>query len=304
MTASVDLFANLKLLDNAITNCATRVSTYHNVVVDLRRQMWRNRWTLTYLRLARCVRAPAATYSLWELGLFLVGAAMGGVTAFIVCAQLLDTYKWAIAGALIVAAAADGLIYALMRYPSDSHLSIAISDTISALNDTQERRKPSLAKLTQCSQELSNLKRERSELLSSISWKRATLLQQNWKAMRDSEWEEFLVQVFNALGANAKRIGKAGDQGVDLIVEHCGRRIAVQAKGYYNAVNNKAVQEAVAGKAHHGCCTSAVITNSRFGRSAIELALSNNCILIGEDQFPDFVMGAVEYFQDSRVSPI
>jgi len=46
--------------------------------------------------------------------------------------------------------------------------------------------------------------------------------------------------VFAALGAKVRRIGGTGDQGVDLIVEFGVKCVAVQAKGYYHAVNNKA----------------------------------------------------------------
>jgi restriction system protein len=120
--------------------------------------------------------------------------------------------------------------------------------------------------------------------------------------MRDSEWEEYLVEVFHALGAKAKRIGGAGDQGVDLLVEHSGARIAVQAKGYYHAVSNGAVQEAYAGMCHHGCCACAVITNSRFTKGAHDLAASTGCILIGEDEFPALVMGNFEFCVPQKVT--
>jgi restriction system protein len=109
--------------------------------------------------------------------------------------------------------------------------------------------------------------------------------------MRGYEWEEYLVEVCSALGARVERIGGAGDQGVDLIVELGAERVAVQAKGYVNAVNNKAIQEVYSGMALHRCTACAVITNNRFRKSAFELAESTNCILIGEDEFSDFVLG-------------
>ena len=93
-------------------------------------------------------------------------------------------------------------------------------------------------------------------------------------------------------------MGGSGDQGVDLIVESNGKRIAVQAKGYLHAVSNKAVQEAYTGMVHHRCCACVVITNSRFTSSARELAASTNCMLIGEDEFPDFVMGKLDLCRD------
>jgi hypothetical protein len=291
-------------LDNAISDCAARISTCRSAAEGIRRQISQNRRKLTYLRLAALIRAPAAKYSLWKFGLLFLSAAVAGIVAFMAFALLVDSYIWALVGAVATAVATGGLILTLLRYPTDSTLAQALTESATQLNNAHERYKTSLADLSKQTQQLESLTRERYELISSITWKRAALLQHNWKAMRDNEWEDYLVEVFTALGANARRIGRAGDQGVDLIVEGFGRRIAVQAKGYYNAVNNKAVQEAVTGKAHHGCCTAAVITNSHFRRSALELAESNNCVLIGEEQFPDFVMGTVDYFPNSRISGV
>jgi restriction system protein len=114
--------------------------------------------------------------------------------------------------------------------------------------------------------------------------------------MRGYVWEDYLVQVCRTLGAKVERTGKSGDQGVDLIVEFGTRRIAVQAKGFDDeyGVNNEAVQEAYTGKACYKCDACAVITNTRFMKSATQSAIATGCILIGEDEFPDFVMGKIE----------
>jgi HJR/Mrr/RecB family endonuclease len=139
--------------------------------------------------------------------------------------------------------------------------------------------------------QLKTLVDERRELITSDKLQRAMLLQRNWKAMRDDEWEDYLAEVCRTLGAKVERTGRSGDQGVDLVVEFGDRRIAVQAKGYYHVVNSAAVQQAVAGMAHYRCNACAAITNSRFTPGAKELAASNRCTLISEDEFPDFVMG-------------
>ncbi len=125
----------------------------------------------------------------------------------------------------------------------------------------------------------------------SLQFQRETLLQENWKAMRGPEWEDFLVRVFRLLGAAVEPTGTSGDQGVDLIVTLGPQRYAIQAKGYVSSVGNGAVQEAVAGMAHYRCNACAVITNSRFTTGAIALAESNRCRLIGEDEVPSLVMG-------------
>ena len=110
-------------------------------------------------------------------------------------------------------------------------------------------------------------------------------------------------EVFEALGYSVETTPASGDQGVDLIVAKHGRRTAVQAKGYYNSVSNKAVQEAFAGMAHYHCHACAVATNSRFTPAAKDLAASTGCILIDEHNMFDFVMGRVEVFKVTGGGP-
>jgi restriction endonuclease Mrr len=203
----------------------------------------------------------------------------------------------------------------LLYCPSDTQLSSAIVQgeadsrlayerlrqlkAIDGLIDVEEHLRKLLDERLELKRKLREEIREQKRKLHEANlfrrWQRKNLLQRNWKAMRGYEWEEYLVEVCRALGASrVDRIGGAGDQGVDLIVEFGAKRIAVQAKGYENPVGNTAVQEAYAGMTHHRCTACAVITNSWFRKSAIEIADSTFCILIGENEFPDFVMGKLE----------
>lgn len=81
------------------------------------------------------------------------------------------------------------------------------------------------------------------------------------------------------LGYNVTPTKASGDQGVDIIVEKGGMKIAIQAKCYLNTVGNTAVQEVLAGKGYYGADKCMVITNSNFSESAIKLAKVNNVIL-------------------------
>jgi hypothetical protein len=130
--------------------------------------------------------------------------------------------------------------------------------------------------------------------LNSLERIRGDLYRQNWKAMRDVEFEQFLEKVFLALGYLVETTATTGDQGVDLIVAKDGIRVAIQVKGYHSSVSNGAIQEAFAGMAHYQCHACAAITNSRFTSSAVALAKSTNCRLIDEESFRDFVMGRIE----------
>jgi restriction system protein len=97
------------------------------------------------------------------------------------------------------------------------------------------------------------------------------------------------------IGGTVERTAGVGDQGVDLFVVRGAQRTAVQAKGYFNSVGNDAVQQVVAGMAHYGCNACAVITNSHFTISAKALAESNRCLLIGEEELPNFVLGKIAF---------
>jgi len=112
-----------------------------------------------------------------------------------------------------------------------------------------------------------------------------------WRELRGVDFETFIAQVFQNLGYAVEGTPVSGDQGVDLIVIAGELRIAVQVKGYYNSVSNSAIQEVVAGMRFHSCVATCVVTNSRFTKSALELAASNDCLCIEEANFEDFVFG-------------
>jgi hypothetical protein len=105
-----------------------------------------------------------------------------------------------------------------------------------------------------------------------------------------------LAEVFTEPGYEVQHVGGTGDQGADLIITLCGRRIVIQVKGREGTVGNGAVQEAHAAKSFYCCHACCVITNSKFSPSAEILAKSVGCTLIDEDRLPDLVMGSFNLF--------
>jgi HJR/Mrr/RecB family endonuclease len=240
---------------------------------------------------------------LWKVGFLVIAAAAVAAVCFLLFINV--SVSAALVSCGLSAAFTAAAVYSLLYFPNDSRLTelIVDADIASREAQTQLRNVKANDGLRIIELELRDLNTEKLQLLETIRReiesgirRRAELLQLNWRAMRDNEWENYLVEVFKALGAKAERIGCSGDQGCDLIVEAGTMRIAVQAKGYHNSVGNSAVQEAFAGMHYHGCSMCAVITNSRFTQSAQELAVSTRCVLISEQQIPDFVMGQVEFF--------
>lgn len=105
------------------------------------------------------------------------------------------------------------------------------------------------------------------------------------------EFERYTGDIFKLLGYVVEVTGRAGDQGMDVLACKGSIRIAVQVKRYAGSVGNGAVQEAYAGQAHHRCHHCMVITSGYFTASAIELAKSTRCTLVGRDQIPAMIRG-------------
>ncbi len=143
------------------------------------------------------------------------------------------------------------------------------------------------AKLLAAEAEYSRLK---AVFESRLQWLRTC----QWQVMTGGQFENFLAQVFEEHGYIVEKIGRCGDQGVDLIVARGGSRVAVQAKGYVGGtVGNDAVQQVHAGMSFHRCNAAAVITNSRYTPSARALAQRIGCQLIDGSEIPDLIDGRI-----------
>jgi hypothetical protein len=123
--------------------------------------------------------------------------------------------------------------------------------------------------------------------------RRNQLLLRDWRHLRGIAFEQFLVEVFEALGFVVETTKASGDQGVDLIAMRDELRIAIQAKGYGGSVGNDSVQQAYTGMAFYRCNRCVVVTNSEFTRAAVEVADRVSCILIDRDRLPQLIAGQV-----------
>ncbi|GGC41033.1 hypothetical protein GCM10011386_36340 [Parapedobacter defluvii] len=94
------------------------------------------------------------------------------------------------------------------------------------------------------------------------------------------QFEIFCETKLKNEGWEVRRTKGSGDQGVDLIIVKAERKIAIQCKKSKTAINNKAVQEVVAGMKFYNAREGLVISNSSYTKSAISLAESNNIRLI------------------------
>ena len=97
--------------------------------------------------------------------------------------------------------------------------------------------------------------------------------------MSPSEFEHWCKTALHAAGWRARATGASGDQGADVVAEKGGVTVVLQCKLHRSAIGNKAVQEALAAKAHYGAAAAAVVSNAAFTRSAEALSRTTGVLL-------------------------
>jgi hypothetical protein len=80
----------------------------------------------------------------------------------------------------------------------------------------------------------------------------------------------------------------SGDQGIDVVASKQSMCVAVQCKRYSTPIGNKAVQEAFSGAKHYGADIAVVMGTGGFTKSAQDLAISTNVILLDAEMIDDF----------------
>lgn len=120
-------------------------------------------------------------------------------------------------------------------------------------------------------------------------------------AMDGFQFEDFLAEIFRAMGYDVKETKRTQDQGADLFVTRFDKNIVIQAKNYSGSVGNSSVQQVISAKTFFGCDEAMVVTNSYFTRSAKELADSTGVRLIDRDELQkyldDYNQKIIEDFQ-------
>jgi hypothetical protein len=264
-----------------------------------------------YLLSAHRFRAPAASIDNWPLLVFTIGPLAVGVLVFILVSLLLDAWSLAFGGFVLGALAGAGLFATLLHQPDDALLPMEIHQSEAKCQIERSRLEEILGQLAAANERLAALQKERRALATGERLQRAMLLQRNWKAMHDAEWEDYVVEVCRTLGANVQRTQSAGQNASrpgsspavaralaraadnTLVVTFSPRRIAVATPSGIRPFHTAAVQQLINGLGQQGCDAAAIITNTRLTTGGKELATARNCTLIGEDEFPDFVMGKI-----------
>ena len=199
-----------------------------------------------------------------------------------------------------VIAVAFGLSLAASFYlplafvPEDDVLRLGARDAEATIVEITAMVRQLSAEEGQLASEFHGAEKEYRRLRAAIDSRLHYLRTCAWEHMTGKDFEQFLARVFEERGYRVQWVGRAGDQGIDLIVDRNGSRVAVQAKGFVgHAVGNDAIQQAHTGSAFYQCQSSAVITNSRYTFAARALAERVGCRLIDGQQIPDLVEGRI-----------
>ena len=252
----------------------------------------RARRQLRYLQLAQRTRKPTASVEMWPIMLLVFGSGVVAVLTFILVHLIFDSFGIACLGLLVGAAAGAGLFASLLYRPADALLPTAIAEAESHAKLAEARLKEKVERITETKQRLQRLVDERRDQIASGKLQKAALLQRNWKSMRNSEWQDFVVEVCRTLGAKVDRVAHVDD--ATLIADFGSRRVAVLTRGDDHNVSSATIHQAIAARDRHHSDSCAVIINRRFTGAAQDFAQRNNCTAIGTGEFPDFVMGKIE----------
>jgi HJR/Mrr/RecB family endonuclease len=96
------------------------------------------------------------------------------------------------------------------------------------------------------------------------------------------EFEKYVAKYLRKQGFKTQ-ITEKYDLGIDIVATKDGVRYGVQVKRHKGVVGANAVRQAVTALSLYDCDRAMVITNSYFSKTAIRLALSNDCILLDRD---------------------
>jgi HJR/Mrr/RecB family endonuclease len=99
-------------------------------------------------------------------------------------------------------------------------------------------------------------------------------------SMSPLDYEKHCAELLRVAGWSIRHVGRSGDQGVDVVAEMRGTRVALQAKKWAYRCSNLGVQQVFAGRALYGAHIAVVVAPHGFSRSAQQNAQANGVFLL------------------------
>jgi hypothetical protein len=248
---------------------------------------------LRYLQFVRWIRKPAEVIEMWPVALIVIGGGLVGFLMVVVVSTVSGSLPLAVLSFLFGLAAGAAAFASVLYRPPDVRLPATIAEAESQARLASARLKEKAERIAETKTRLQKLVDERRDQIASGKLQRAALLQRHWKAMRDVEWEDFVVEVLRTHGATVERSGRLDEHDANLIVDLGTRRVAVLTFADGQVANSATIQKAISAKERLRCDACAVIINRRFTGAAQDFAQRNGCTAVGAGEFPDFVLGKI-----------
>jgi restriction system protein len=112
--------------------------------------------------------------------------------------------------------------------------------------------------------------------------------------MSGAQFEDFMADLFRQKGYPVRTTPGSGDQGVDLLLEVQGRKVAVQLKRWVAPVGNRVISHTLGGMLHYGAQEAWVVTTGSFTPKAKEMARSTGVRLIDGNELAEWLEGLGE----------
>lgn len=158
---------------------------------------------------------------------------------------------------------------------------LIVSNELGSILDGKSAVSPSAAELI--SLQLQRLQKAPNGLNGKPQFTRAGSGLTYHDGMDPYEYEHFCARLLKGANWRAEATKGSGDQGVDVIAEKFGYKVAIQVKKYASPAGNGAVQEILAGKLFYDAEFGVVVCTAGFTRSAHALAKKTGIHLMHHD---------------------
>ena len=106
---------------------------------------------------------------------------------------------------------------------------------------------------------------------------------EHWQALRGYDLEQQLEVLFSCVGFSVSRLGRSGDDGIDLILVRNGRSIAVQCKGWGSSVGPATVRELIGTRHIHSVSEAWLVAVGGISKGAEQLAQKHDIRIVLAD---------------------
>ena len=152
-----------------------------------------------------------------------------------------------------------------------------------------EREEPPLSSVPE--------ERQQEEERRSDPLKQEAILQRI-NEISDEEFGQVMAHYFRHQGYAVETTTASGDRGADLVITGDDRRIAVRLKRQVSTVENRAIQEALAGRAFYGAYEAWLITNDTFTKGARNDARAAGVRLIDGNELAEWLNKLLDQLED------